>query len=453
MSEYDDAFAESPHSPDQPLSPDVSRGARLLDDVAAWFRRFVHTMTDADHDLLALWTVHSHVAEASYTTPRLQLDSPMPGSGKTTVLEHLSRLCMYPISMASLSSPALLSRMLDKGPRTILIDEADRSLSPDKPGVEELLAVLNSGYKRGGTRPVLIPTKGGGWDVSEMPTFAPVALAGNQPKLPEDTSTRIIRVLLLPDLDGVADESDWELIEGDAAELAARIKAWADLIRERVRTCRPALPEGITGRFREKWGPLARIAEIAGGRWPESVAAMALQDREQFDMDKEDGLIRERPAILLLRNIHEIWPEGETFVPSTHLVASLVSTFPSSWGVASPYGKELTTHRLGRMLAANYRVNSTRPGNSGPRGYTAASLAPAWHQLGFTRTPTYGSVEAAEAVEVVTDPPDSPLQPDSPDLFGGVARFCERCESPVDGHNVLCSACIRELADAMETTT
>jgi len=80
--------------------------------------------------------------------------------------------------MASLSSPALLTRMLDAGMRTILIDEADRSLNPDKEGVAELLAVLNSGYKRGDTRPVLVPTKDG-WRVSEMPTYCPVVMAGN----------------------------------------------------------------------------------------------------------------------------------------------------------------------------------------------------------------------------------------------------------------------------------
>jgi hypothetical protein len=55
----------------------------------------------------------------------------------------------------------LMTRMLDAEQRTILIDEADRSLDPKKEGVGELLAVLNSGYKRGGTRPVLVQVKGG----------------------------------------------------------------------------------------------------------------------------------------------------------------------------------------------------------------------------------------------------------------------------------------------------
>src|SRR5215204_5927003 len=235
-------------------------GNALLRDVRGWLGRFIRTVTDADLDLLTLWAAHTHLVIETYTTPRLQLDSPVPGSGKTTCLEHLQRLCLRPVQMASLSSPALLTRMLNAEQRTILIDEADRSLNPDKEGIADLLAVLNSGYKRGATRPVLVPTKGGQWEVAEMPTFAAVAMAGNNPNLPEDTRSRIIRVLLLPDLDGVAEESDWELIEPDAAELAERVAVWCDGIRDEVRTCRPKLPEGISGRFREKWGPLARIA-------------------------------------------------------------------------------------------------------------------------------------------------------------------------------------------------
>jgi hypothetical protein len=201
---FDPWGKESPVSPDQPESP-VSQGTPgdVLGEARDWLERFVCTVDETDLDLLALWAAHTHLAVETYTSPRLVLDSPVPGSGKTTTLEHLERLCHHPVQMASLSSPALLARMLDAGMRTILIDEADRSLNPDRDGVAELLAVLNSGYKRGGTRPVLVPTKDG-WNVSEMPTYAPVAMAGNSPNLPDDTKSRCIRVLLMPDVDGTA---------------------------------------------------------------------------------------------------------------------------------------------------------------------------------------------------------------------------------------------------------
>jgi hypothetical protein len=159
-----------------------------------------------------------HVAVQCYTSPRLLLDSPVPASGKTTTLEHLQRLCAAPLQAASLSSAALLARVLAKEIRTILIDEADRNLDPKRPGVEDLLAVINAGYKRGATRPVLVPAKGGGWDADEMPTFAPIALASNSPQLPSDTQSRTIRVLLLPDLEE-------KVVSGDRSAPEARRSA------------------------------------------------------------------------------------------------------------------------------------------------------------------------------------------------------------------------------------
>ena len=193
-----------------------------------WLERFICPMDPRDLDLLTLWIAHTHLVDETYTTPRLLIESPVPESGKTTVLEHAERLSRDPLQMATLNSPAMLTRLLKKGMRTILIDEADRSLNPDKPGIDDLIAVLNSGYKKGATRPVLVPIKGGGWDVDEMPTYSPVAMAGNQPKLPDDTLSRTIRMLIMPDHEGTVEDSDWELIEPEAKALAEDLNAWAD---------------------------------------------------------------------------------------------------------------------------------------------------------------------------------------------------------------------------------
>lgn len=399
----------APVAPDAPLSPGPpsQSGAEAaqppLDEVRAWLSRYVKTMTPGDLDLLTLWAVHTHLALETYTTPRLVLDSPVPGSGKTTVLDHLSRLCVAPVQAASLSSPALLARMLDAGLRTILIDEADRSLDPKREGVAELLAILNSGYRRGGTRPVLVPSKGGEWAVKEMPTFSPVAMAGNNPALPEDTRQRCIRVLLLPDTTGAVHESDWELIDDDARALGRRVAAWADHVRDEVRTARPPLPEGVTGRAREKWAPMKRVAVVAGGHWPEAVDALAMHDKEQSEMDREDGMIRTRPHVALLGHLLEVWPTGETFAPTADLIAELVHDHPDVWGDGSPIGKALTPHRLGRMLATHYKVNSTRLERTGPRGYTYAALAPAWRAMGLFEDTTTST--APDAAPLRTNPP------------------------------------------------
>src|ERR1700758_4483628 len=113
-------------------------GAALLDAVRGWYERFI--VADAeDLDILALWTVHTHLAAECYSTPRLQLDSAMPGSGKTTVCEHLTRLACNATHFASLSSTALLVRILQEGIATLLIDEVDRTLDSGKEGVKDLI--------------------------------------------------------------------------------------------------------------------------------------------------------------------------------------------------------------------------------------------------------------------------------------------------------------------------
>lgn len=428
----------APVEQDAPVSPGgagtgTETGA-VLDDVRDWLARYVVTLHDRDLDLLTLWAAHTHFVEVTYTTPRLVLDSPVPGSGKTTVLEHLQRLCLHPLQAASLSSPSLLTRMLAAGMRTILIDEADRSLSPDKEGVGELLAVLNSGYKRGASRPVLVPGKGGEWEPREMPTYSPVAMAGNNPALPEDTRSRCVRVLLMPDHAGEAEESDWELIEGDAQVLGQRLATWAGIVRDDVRANRPEMPEGVRGRARERWSPLLRVATAAGGRWPEVVNELAVHDVAQVEADREDGLITQRPHVALLAHLWEMWPEGETFWPTAEIVTALAIEHPDMWGEGSPFGKPLTAQRFGRMLATAYGVNSGRLDRTGPRGYTRASLERAWlrMQVGAPDSPAPPRETGASGGSGATGAAPEPAAPSQrTGESGGAGATGARC--PVHG--------------------
>lgn len=428
--------AQAAPVPGEGAPVEVETGA-VLDDVREWLARFIVTMHDADLDLLTLWAAHTHLAEVTYTTPRLVLDSPVPGSGKTTVLEHLSRLCLHPLQAASLSSPSLLTRMLAAGMRTILIDEADRSLSPDKDGVGELLAVLNSGYKRGASRPVLVPGKGGEWEPREMPTYSPVAMAGNNPALPEDTRSRCVRVLLMPDHTGEAEESDWELLDADALRLGQRLATWAGAVRDDVRANRPPLPEGVRGRARERWSPLKRVAAAYGGRWPEVVDALAEHDVAQVEADREDGLVTQRPHVALLSHLWELWPEGEVFWPTAEIIVALAVEHPDTWGEGSPFGKPLTAQRFGKMLATAYGVNSTRLERTGPRGYTRASLERAWQRMGVAapvaapvpvppcETGASGATGETGAPQAVSD--DRPTCPDCGRAMGRVDAAEGRC--------------------------
>lgn len=353
----------------------------VLSRTVRWLARYIRTTSDHDIELLALWVLHTHVVDKVYTTPRLLIDSPMPGSGKTTVLEHIQRLGFRPMQAASLSSPALLARVIDQGVRTVCIDECDRNLDPKREGVGELVAVINSGYKRGATRPVLVPSKGGEWAVSEMSTFAPIAMAGNQPDLPDDTRSRTLRVLLMPDLDGTVEESDWEQIEPNAADLKALIEEWAANYGEAVAGASGELPGEVKGRARERWKPLKKVAQAVGYGWPEKVDALAMRDLERESLEREDGAVRDKPAIVALKDVMTVWPEGREHLTSETLVRFLIAESPEQWGATSSYGRALTPQRLGRMLSSNFGIHTGKT-STGERVYFHTAFLTVWGRLG-----------------------------------------------------------------------
>ena len=355
--------------------------ADTLDAVRDHLTKYIGVSNDGDLSILTLWAAHTYVCMETYSSPRLQIDSAMPGSGKTTVLEHLEKLSINPVQAASLSSPALLTRMIDKGITTILIDECDRSLAPKNPSTPELLAILNSGYKRGGTRPVLEPVQGGGWEPKLMSTYSPVAMAGNAPDLPDDTRSRCIRILLMPDLNNDIEESDWEVIEEGVKDLGERLASSMDKVRDEVRVARPPLPEGCKGRIKEKWNPLRRIAEVAGGDWPDMTDELIRRDISEIQMDREDGMQTERPTLILLRDIKEIFGD-KSFLASEVLIEKLAEYNPEMWGPECRFGKAITQQRMGKMLVQGWKINSYRQ-TSGDRlrGYLKSSFEQPWRRM------------------------------------------------------------------------
>ena len=409
-------------------------GAELLDDIKEWFGRFIAVTDPDDLSILSLWTVHTHLVVELYTTPRLQIDSVIFGSGKTTVLDHLQRLCLNPVQAASVSSPALIPRMLEIDVRTLLLDEIDRSLRSDKPGVEDIFAILNSGYRSGATRPVLVPAKGGGWEMKDMSTYAPIAMAGNSPNLPADTVSRSLRILLMPDLNGTVEDSDWEMIADDAERLRSKIAAWADTVRAQVKGMVVDLPDKCIGRSKEKWRPLKRVAVAAGGDWPAIVDRLINKSLAEDEAEREAGLKTQPPGMVMLTDLYAIWPDDETFVPTRELVGKLILHRPDYWGGGSSYGKPLTETRLGRLVTQAAKVTSSRPDTHGPRGYLRSQLQPVWRRLGI-------------APPLQPGEPGKPGEPgaEQPSVSGlsGSANLSGFKQTPTDGYGqpAMCPGC------------
>jgi hypothetical protein len=294
----------------------------------------------------------------------------------------------------------MLGRITADGVRTLLLDEADRSLDPKDPNTKYLIAILNSGYKKGGSRPVLVKEKDN-WVVREMKTYSPVAIAGNTPLLPDDTRSRCITIRLLPARDELIEPSDWEYIDPEINALALRISETTDRHREAVRAINPELPAGCVNRLRERWRPLKRIASVAGEHWANKVDQLILRDIENERELAENGETYVSTNLQIARDLFTIFDGENAGLPTKRIVMLLITTNPDYWSVSSSYGKDLTPQRFGQILTKAFGIYSQRL-NENTRGYFATQFEQIWSRFGI---PTNKPTEPTEP----TEPTDSDL--------------------------------------------
>ena len=406
-----------------PIVGEALDGVEVLDRLAAWFRRFICFTFDSDADLVALWTAHTHVAKELRISPRLHIDSITFGSGKTTLCEHLKALCINGLLTVG-TSPAVIPRLVSMRMTTVLFDEVDRVLAPNKEGVGDLIAIINSGHRFGNVRTVLVPVKGGGWEPEEMSTFAAVALAGNSPQLPDDTLSRSLRVLLMPDNNGEAEDTDWPMIEGECKQLAADLALWANSIRDTI-SITGVTVDGARGRQLERWRSLKAVAYAAGGRWKGIVDRLIEHGLAEAQASKDAGITRVPPKVQLLHDLHATWANQPEFMASADLCDRLVVENRAYWGETATR-TALTSQRMGKMLADATKQlasleTSKRLERNGPRGYYRAQFNPTWSRLGL---PMY-SEQSEHSVHSERDrrhgsDPTAPTAPTVPSTQGGV---------------------------------
>ncbi|CAN5388654.1 DUF3631 domain-containing protein [soil metagenome] len=354
-------------------------GAALLDDVKRFAGRFLALPTEHHLVVLVLWIVHTWALSAFYVTPRLVLDSPEPGSGKTRVLEVLALLCRGAKLTLSTTTAALYRRIDAAGdsPPTILQDEADAIFGrTSTPQSEDLRALYNAGYKRGAT---VDRCEGDAksMKVREFPVFAPAALAGLAGRIPSTITSRAVTMHMrrrAPD-EHVAEFRERDA-EAQAAPLRDRLQAWADAHLSQLTAARPAMPPGVRDRPAEVWEALLAVADAAGGEWP--LLARKACRHFVLDADTDDKLSRGQR---LLRDIR-VALKGRDRMFSVDLVTELTRDPESEWG--DIHGLPLDQRFLANELKP-YGVHSqqVRIGTNSRKGYLVGGdegLAQAWRR-------------------------------------------------------------------------
>lgn len=355
-----------------PSDADGIDGADLLNRVRDYASRFICYPSDTAGIVHVLWIAHAHLMDAWFSTPRLAVLSPEPGSGKSRVLEITALLVPNPLLSVNSSAAYILRKVADQDNRpTILYDEIDTVFGPQARGDEGLRGMINAGYRQGATTGRCV-TERGKVLPQELSTYSAVALGGLG-SLPDTLMMRSVIIRMRKRGPGEEVEPFRpRLHEALADALRDELAAWAAGVMVLAEGSEPSLPDGITDRDADVWEPLFTVADLAGGEWP-ALARQAAKEAVQ------SAKVNRKPSdgVRLLADIRACFGDSDRLT-TADLLDKLLADEEAPWGDLGR--KKLDARILAKMLG-EYGIKSSTirmPNGSTPKGYKQEAFQDAW---------------------------------------------------------------------------
>ena len=304
--------------------------------------------------------LHTFALSATGISPRLCISSPVPGCGKTTLIDWLSGVVRRPLEAVNISASATF-RTIELAQPTLLVDEADTLLREN----EELRAVLNSGHRFGAS---VIRTAGDDFEPRQFSTWSActIALIG---KLPPTLESRSIEIALRRKLRSEV-VARWRSGRESALTLARQARRWAIDHAEALKGADPDLPEELFNRSADNWRPLIAIADALGADWP-GRARIAAQELAGV-AESQSGAI----GVELLADIRAAFARRDTDrLSSESLIAELILDPERPWAEYGRARKPISQRQLAALLRP-FKVSSKdlRTENHVLKGYALDQL-------------------------------------------------------------------------------
>lgn len=361
--------------------------AELLDDICRILLRFI-VCDIVVLRAVALWVTFTWLIDKVKVAPLLVITAPEKRCGKSVLLSLVKRLSYRPLATANISMAAIF-RAIEAHAPTLVIDEADTFLGRN----EELRGVLNSGHTRESA--FVIRLEGDDHELRLFSTWGAKAIAGIG-RQAETLRDRSIELELRRKLGGEAVEKLRHADPGDFDRLTRMLARFAEDAGEVIGQARPVLPDELNDRAQDNWEPLLAIADYAGGHWPETARATALElsgsSHEVSSVSTE-----------LLADIRDIFEQcGCDRIATADLLVALIAIEEQPWATYSK-GRPITPRAIAKLLD-EYGIN---PGNvsvahrKSPKGYHRDQFEDA-----FAR---YLSAQVPEITDI--PPPPVPLSP------------------------------------------
>ena len=354
--------------------------ASVLAEISALFTKYTVLPNEHCATVLALWAAHTWISGAFYTSPRIILSSPVPGSGKTRVLELLELVCYCATQTMNISTAALFRLIAsfhekEAMPPTLLFDETDAVFgSHPSAQAEELRGILNSSYKAGGQ---VIRTTGENFVPKAFPVFAPVALAGLSGHMPRTITTRaiIIEMRKRAPNEKVAPYRE-RRAKQEISSAVEYLREWSTTAKDQLKDAEPELPAGVEDRPAEVWEPLIAIADTAGADWGNKARAAC----EHFVFAPQQKPVN--LGVELLADIRAVMGHGKEDkyqeidrIRTTELLTRLQNVDESPWSSFTG-GESITARRLSQLLR-DFQVASVtvKDANEVYKGYVTWATA------------------------------------------------------------------------------
>jgi hypothetical protein len=359
------------YDPDQSAkAPEDTAGAQVLNEAQSHIGRFLVFPHDGCLPVVTLWCAATWIHQVFPSFGRLALLSDEPGSGKTKVQQVMMPLCCRPEDIVDPTGP-VLATMIDQMHPTTFLDETDTiwTAGGSDSSNRKLRAILNKGYKRGGT----LPRKNGKTFTRES-VYGPVCFAGLG-NLPRTIMTRSLVIRMEPRKPGQLTETYYDRSHSPMGEaLGKALGEWTATIAEDAEGHWPEMPDGITDRKQEISEALLTIADLAGGHWP--ATARAAVRTILLDQSEASG---PTPAQQLLSDVRAVWPRSMPAVHSQDLASLLTSDQTMAWGsLWSPDNAQRELSMLLRSLSPAVSPVKVTVARKSLQGYRRSDFAVHW---------------------------------------------------------------------------
>jgi putative DNA primase/helicase len=250
--------------------PDPVNGAELLNDIAAFYERFVVLPLNAAY-VLAVWCLQTWCYERFDFAAIIAIWSPEHECGKGRVLDVTEKIVRRPFRTSN-TSVAVLYHVISKGNLTVLVDELD-SISDEQR--DAICNIFKGGFQSNGTAHRMTERNGEQVEI-EFRTFCPKMIATiTLDKLDKPTRSRTIGIRMQRKPRSQKVEKFRRV---DGTVLQRKCMRWAQDNTEAISHVPPMnVDECATDRQEDVWEPLVAVAQVAGGVWEKRIRLAARQ--------------------------------------------------------------------------------------------------------------------------------------------------------------------------------